>query len=79
MYNIGKCTECTTCGSCQQAPAVDTPTLFCMHCQPSDAPCLLTCKQNAIFILGGAISLNYDNCNQCRECVEVCPIGVIKI
>ena len=79
MYNIGKCSECTTCGSCQQMPNADTPILFCMHCKASEAPCLLICKQEAIFILGRAISLDYNKCNQCRDCVEVCPINIIKI
>ena len=79
MYNIGNCTECTTCGSCQQTPNVDTPILFCMHCQPSEAPCLIACNQNAIFVLGGAITLDYEKCTKCGDCVEVCPIDIIKI
>ena len=79
MFNSGNCTDCTTCGSCQQTPNVDTPTLFCMHCQPSYAPCLKICKQDAIEILGGAITINSKKCNLCGDCVEVCPINVIKI
>ncbi len=79
MFKSGHCTECTTCGSCQQTPNVDTPTLFCMNCQPSEAPCLLICKENAIEVLGGAITINSEKCNLCRDCVDVCPINVIKI
>ena len=79
MYNIGNCTDCTSCGSCQQTPNVDTPILFCMHCQPSEAPCMKVCSQNAISVLGGAITLNYEKCDKCGECVEVCPIDIIKI
>ena len=79
MYKSGTCTECTTCGSCQQTPNVDTPILFCMHCQPSEAPCLTVCSENAIEVLGGAITLNNDKCTKCGDCVEVCPIGIIKI
>ena len=79
MFKSGNCTECTTCGSCQQTPDVDTPLLFCMHCQPSDAPCLKICKENAFEVLGGAITLNSERCNKCRDCEEVCPIGIIKI
>ena len=78
MYS-GNCTNCTTCGSCQQSPNVDTPILFCMHCQPSDAPCLKACRKNAIKVLGGAITIDGDKCTKCRDCVEVCPIKVIKI
>ena len=79
MFKIGNCTDCTTCGSCQQTPDVDTPTLFCMNCQPSEAPCLIACKEDAIEILGGAITINSEKCNLCRECVEVCPFKIIKI
>ena len=79
MFKTGNCTTCTTCGSCQQTPNVHTPILFCMHCQPSDAPCLLTCSEGAIEVLGGAITINGEKCNKCGDCVEVCPIGVIKI
>ena len=79
MFNIGHCTECTTCGSCQQTPNVDTPILFCMHCQPSEAPCLIVCKENAVEVLGGAITINSAKCVRCGDCVEVCPIDVIKI
>ena len=79
MFKTGNCTTCTTCGSCQQTPNVDTPNLFCMNCQPSEAPCIKVCKENAIEILGGAITINGEKCNLCRECVEACPINVIKI
>ncbi|MEE1128514.1 MAG: 4Fe-4S binding protein [Methanobrevibacter sp.] len=79
MFNSGNCTTCTTCGSCQQTPTVDTPHLFCMNCQPSEAPCLLACNENAVEVLGGAITINWDKCTRCKKCVEVCPIDVIKI
>ncbi|WP_458454755.1 4Fe-4S binding protein [Methanobrevibacter sp.] len=79
MFNTGNCTTCTTCGSCQQTPNVDTPSLFCMNCQPSDAPCIEVCSQNAFEILGGAITLNRDKCIGCGDCVEVCPMDIIKI
>ena len=79
MYNLGKCSDCTTCGSCHETPDVDTPTLFCMHCQPSKAPCIKACTENAIELLGGAITINSKKCTKCGNCVDVCPINVIKI
>ena len=79
MLEMGKCTTCTTCGSCQQLTDADTPNLFCMNCQPSDAPCLKVCKNNAVEVLGGAITINSEKCNRCGDCVEVCPINIIKI
>ena len=79
MYKSGNCTECTTCGSCQQTPNVDTPFLFCMNCQPSEAPCLKACCENAIEVLGGAITINGEKCTKCGDCAEACPIDVIKI
>lgn len=79
MLNIGNCTDCTTCGSCQQTPNVDTPTLFCMNCQPSKAPCLEVCRENAIEVLGGAITINNEKCTKCGDCVEACPDSIIKI
>ena len=79
MFKSGNCTECTTCGSCQQTPNVDTPILFCMNCQPSEAPCLKTCEYDAIEVLGGAITINGEKCTKCGDCAEACPIDVIKI
>ena len=79
MYKSGNCTECTTCGSCQQTPNVDTPILFGMNCQPSDAPCLKACKEDAIEVLGGAITINEKKCAKCGDCVEVCPNEIIQI
>ena len=73
------CLNCTTCESDCQLKEVDTPSLFCMNCQPSEAPCLKICKENAIEVLGGAITINGEKCTRCRDCVEVCPIDVIKI
>ena len=71
MLNSGNCTNCTT--------NVDTPNLFCMHCQPSEAPCLKACSEGAIEVLGGAITINAEKCTRCRDCVEVCPINIINI
>ena len=79
MYNIRNCTDCTSCGSCQQTPNVDTPLLFCMHCNPSQAPCLKECSKNAIEVLGGAVTINEEKCDKCKECEAVCPIGAIHI
>ena len=73
------CLNCTTCESDCQLKEVDTPSLFCMNCQPSEAPCLKACSENAIEVLGGAITINSEKCTKCRDCVEVCPIGIIKI
>ena len=73
------CLNCTTCESDCQLKEVDSPSLFCMNCTPKKAPCLKECPNNAIEILGGAITLNNDKCTKCGDCVEVCPINVIKI
>ena len=79
MLNMQNCTACTSCGSCQQSLNADAPTLFCMHCKPSEAICLMTCENEAIEILGGAITINNEKCLKCGSCVEVCPINIIKI
>ncbi len=79
MNTLENCTNCNTCGNCQQRESVDTPILFCMHCQPSTAPCLKACSNNAIELLGGAITLNKDKCIECMSCTNVCPINMIKI
>ncbi len=72
------CLNCTTCESDCQLKEVDTPSLFCMNCQPSKAPCLKKCPNNAIEVLGGAITINEEKCDMCKQCVDVCPIGAIK-
>ena len=72
------CLNCTTCESDCQLKEVDTPSLFCMNCQPSKAPCLKKCPNNAIEVLGGAITINEEKCDMCKQCVDICPIGAIK-
>jgi Fe-S-cluster-containing hydrogenase component 2 len=72
------CLNCTTCESDCQLKEVDTPSLFCMNCQPSKAPCLKKCPNNAIEVLGGAITINEEKCDMCKQCIDVCPIGAIK-
>ena len=73
------CLNCTTCESDYQLKEVDTPSLFCMNCQPSEAPCLKKCSNNAIEVLGGAITINEQKCDKCKQCEDVCPIGAIHI
>ena len=73
------CTNCNSCGSCHQIVPDDAPALFCMHCQPSTAPCLKVCVNNAVELLGGAVTINKDKCVKCMSCAEVCPINIIKI
>ena len=73
------CLNCTTCESDCQLKEVDTPSLFCMNCQPTEAPCLKKCPNNAIKVLGGAITIDFENCEKCKQCVDVCPIGIIQI
>mgnify|MGYP006923227944 CR=1 FL=1 len=45
------CLNCTTCESDCQLKEVDTPSLFCMNCQPSEAPCLKICPNNSADVL----------------------------
>ena len=73
------CLNCKTCESDCQLKEVDTPSLFCMNCTPTEAPCLKECPNNAIEVLGGAITINEKKCDKCRQCVDVCPIGAIHI
>ena len=73
------CLNCTTCESDCQLKEVDTPSLFCMNCQPSKAPCMKKCPNNAFEVLGGAITKKKKKCDKCKECMSVCPIGAIHI
>ena len=73
------CLNCTTCESDCQLKEVDTPSLFCMNCTPTEAPCLKKCPNNAIEVLGGAITINEEKCDGCKQCIDVCPIGAIHI
>ncbi len=69
--------NCVNCGNCQHPNDVDNPSLFCMECLPINAPCLKACPKKAIESFGGAITLNKNKCDKCRECVKVCPIGIL--
>ena len=69
--------DCINCGNCQHQSDVDNPSLFCMECLPINAPCLKACPKKAIESIGGAITLNENKCDKCRECVKVCPIDIL--
>ena len=73
------CLNCTICESDCQLKEVDTPSFFCMNCTPTEAPCLKECPNDAIKVLGGAITIDTEKCDKCKQCVDVCPIGIIQI
>ena len=59
------CVDCMKCErNCPQnsMKLVDKVPLFCMHCSPEKAPCLLICPEGAIEALGGAITINNEKC-----------------
>ncbi len=76
---------CVECGLCERncpnnaIRVYDGVPLFCMHCNPERAPCLLICPEGAIEEVGGAITINNNKCIGCKLCQEVCPIGAINI
>ena len=76
---------CVECGLCERncpnnaIRVYDSVPLFCMHCSPDRAPCLLICPKGAIESVGGAITINEEKCIGCKLCQEVCPIGAITI
>ena len=75
-----KCLNCEKCENDCQLEEVDIPPLFCMNCQPpSEAPCLKECPNDAIELLGGAITINNQKCDKCRICENICPFSIIKI
>lgn len=77
--------ECVDCGNCERTcpnnaiHIYDGVPLFCMHCSPDKAPCLLNCPEGAIEYLGGAITINQEKCIGCGVCRDVCPIGAINM
>ncbi|MCF0226907.1 MAG: 4Fe-4S binding protein [Methanobrevibacter sp.] len=77
--------ECVDCMKCERncpqnaIHVINQVPLFCMHCNPSKAPCLLECPQGAIEALGGAIIINEEKCIACGVCESACPIGAINI
>lgn len=34
---------------------------------------------SSVMLKGDRITFNHSNCNGCRKCVEVCPLGIIRI
>lgn len=76
------CVDCMKCErNCPQnsIKMVNQVPLFCMHCNPEKAPCLLICPEEAIESLGGAIIVNTEKCIGCGKCQTACPIGAIDI
>lgn len=49
----------------------------CKHC--GEAGCLEVCPTGAIYRTeSGAVNINTDVCNGCRNCVSSCPFGVVS-
>ncbi|WP_288194166.1 4Fe-4S dicluster domain-containing protein [uncultured Methanobrevibacter sp.] len=77
--------ECVDCGICERScpnnaiHVYEGVPLFCMHCSPDKAPCLLSCPEGAIEYLGGAITINQEKCIGCGICRDACPIGAINM
>lgn len=53
--------------------------LQCRHCE--DAPCMTVCPTQAIRRLSamGPVLLDAERCIICRQCLLVCPFGVIDL
>ncbi|ADP77068.1 4Fe-4S ferredoxin iron-sulfur binding domain protein [Methanothermus fervidus DSM 2088] len=51
--------------------------IFCLHCDPKNAPCLNICPSDAIKSINDAIVIDRDKCIGCGSCVNVCPVGAI--
>ena len=47
---------------------------LCMHC----GACVGTCPQNAMFLHDLSVAAD-ENCNGCRLCIKVCPVGAIEL
>lgn len=82
ILNAELCVDCMKCErNCPQNSinVVDRVPLFCMHCNPDKAPCLVRCPEGAIEALGGAIVINHEKCIGCGVCESACPIGAIRM
>ncbi len=57
----------------------DSSCVFnCTNCK--DAPCITSCKQNAIFYVSeGVVSIDQSKCNGCGDCLKACPNSAILL
>ncbi len=46
----------------------------CMHC----GACVGGCPQNAIF-LNEIIPVFNEDCNRCKRCIKICPVGALEM
>jgi len=91
VFDYDRCISCETCNAvcsfihdgkslieiCKTTEGLAFPK-SCMHC--ANPKCTSICRRNA-FVKGELeeILIDYSKCNNCLDCIKVCPIEAIKI
>jgi len=67
--------NCTRCGRCLSAcPKMpDKKDYKIFDCSCTDKPCLSCCPRDAIFEINGIIAIDRVKCNNCGDCLKMCP------
>ncbi|HEY3347014.1 MAG TPA: formate dehydrogenase subunit alpha [Nitrospirota bacterium] len=79
----GVCADCARTGRCE----LQTWAYAYDLCEPAGKPdcascesqaCKTVCQKHSIVKKGKKVSIDYDKCDNCRQCAMVCRYGVLK-
>jgi len=69
-----RCGWCSNPESASPTPEIITRDMKCIRC----GKCVAACSQQAITVVDNTRTIQWEKCNYCMKCAQVCPSGAIE-